>query len=219
MAKRKIKSQYDDWLERIVDISNHAAGLLRRREIFREYQDMINVNAKIHRPPDFHNWVKMNYADSIVMSIRRELDYGPTTGSLRRLLEEIRDNYELITRQAYINRWVEDAPDETAIADACFTELAGNGSTFDPRIAIADIKVLDALGSDIKKYVNKNIAHREKINKPIKLTYEKLHKFIDDYEAVVIKYHSLLTGDGYSTLLPVSINNWKIIFHESRIEK
>jgi hypothetical protein len=153
------------------------------------------------------------------MSIRRELDYDSRTGSFRRVLEEIRDNYELITRQGYINRWEKDAPHLGAtIADECFTRLAGNGDTFDPRIAIADIKALDDLGSEIRKYVNKNIAHLEKRKKQISLTYEAVHKFIDEFERIVIKYHSLLAGGGYTTLLPEGTDNWDIIFRERWID-
>lgn len=206
-----------EWVEWIGVILGNIKNLLTSQEIYNTYLEIVKNNPEIQSPIDFHDWVRKNYASSVAIHIRRELDIGPDVISLKRLLTEIQKNPQVITKAWF--RSLYKRSNAEYFADGDFKTVAGKGDFFDSKIATQDIEKLEALGKHIKDYATYRIAHN--IEKPIAKdpTYEDLDTFIEEYESIVKKYILLFTASGYTSLTPTWQYDWEEIFTKPWIKQ
>ena len=197
------------WLDWIEKIQENAHDLLMDQHLFQEYSEIIRKNPAIQRPSDFHDWVRKNYASSVALHIRRQLDMDSDSISIKRLLTEIQNDPQILTKEWHRSLYKTLGP---SYADKDFEDIAGQGEFFDPNIAKEDIEKLDTLGEHIEKYATRRLAHNS--NRPIQTdpTYNDLTNFINEFEQIMKKYILLLTASGYESLLPVWQYDWAEIF-------
>lgn len=200
----------DKWIEWIEIIHNNIETLLTSQHIYKTYLEIVKKNPEIQTPVDFHDWVRRNYASSVAIHIRRELDMGSDVISLKKLLTEIQNDPHLITKDWFTSLY--KGSNAEGFAGGDFEKVAGNGGTFNPEIATQDIKKLEDLGKHIKDYATYRIAHN--IAKPITKdpTYDDLDAFIKEYENIVKNYILLFAASGYSSLTPTWQYDWENIF-------
>ncbi len=213
----KIDRKLKEWIKWIIEIREFSYRLMARQAMAKRYYEIISLNSKVQKPADFHNWALSNYGESIASRIRSQLD--PQGITIRHLLRDIQKYPEIITREWYTSLYEPQQINEFTLSinfgDNDFTTIGGNGDFFNKSIAIEDEKQLLIIGNDIKKYVDKRIAHNITQVKDIKaITLKDIDEFIDEYEKIVIKYIQLLTGANNVSLTPTWQYDWEIIFKQ-----
>jgi len=211
---QKIDKKLQKWVRWINEICNDTQDILSNKEIYDQYLEMVKTNKEIQSPSDFHEWTSRNYGSYIVMAIRRQLDDDNDVISLKRLLMELKQSPQLLTKKWFKSLYSNSAnklpiPLE-AFADSDFEKEAGSMEYFDPSIAETDLSKLEALGKAITRYASKQIAHKTKIKS--KLTFSEINKFLKEFEDIVKKYILLFTGAGYVSLTPEYSYDWLTIF-------
>lgn len=201
------------WQKWLLIIQRELEDLLISRSMFNRYIEIAKGNPRIHEPSDFHDWTKTNYVSYVASTIRRQLDLDDDVISIHRLLEQIKQNPNLFTKDWHRSLYPKLG---SAQADANFKEFAGLEDHIDPRIVEEDINKLLKLGENIKKFATRRIAHSSK--KPINtVTMEAVDIFIDELNKIAGKYILLFTGIQFDSLEPVFQYDWDVIFKEKWI--
>jgi hypothetical protein len=97
------------------------------------------------------------------------------------------------------------------------TEFAGSISAhLDPAIPTADLQLLRERAKDVKGYADQHVAHTDAsaVTDQITLTYDDLHAAIDSIGDLFRKYHHLLTGTSYGSLVPDIHVSWTDVFKQ-----
>jgi len=208
------------WITWINEIRDETENMLLNEEIHRQYLEMVKNNKEIQSPSGFHEWTRRNYGSYVVMAIRRQLDNDKDVVSLRRLLLEMKQFPQILTKQWFRSLY-KNVTETTGLpykffADGDFEKNAGSMEYFDPTVADADILRLEKLGKTIVRYANKQIAHRTKVKTSV--TFSEINEFLDEFESIVKKYVLLLTASGYGSLIPVPQYDWLSIFTKTWIK-
>jgi len=205
-AKRRYK--WRGWLK---EIGNDIGWLLTSHDIFEEIQKIVKSNELIQSPGLLHRWMTSNYAARVSISIRRLDDHNKRCISLYRLIEDIAENPDVITRNYYISRYPEWMRNR-GLADSDFDKFAKKGSNLISKFKLKkDMRRLDKDTIQIRKFVNKWIAHRDIKRKKFSIpTVEDTKKALNDIiDNLFCKYSMLLTGGGLSTRKPTIAYDWK----------
>lgn len=214
-------TKFRKWLRWINQIQSDTETILINKAIHERYLTIVKANSEIQSPSDFHEWTIRNYGSFMVMAIRRQLDSDSDVVSLRRLLEELRDDPTLLTK-AWFRTLYSSLDDKapfpgSAFADRDFENHAGKLEYFDPKIAEADLTRLKELAKSITKFANKKIAHNTKTQATV--SFKEITVFVEEFEKVVKKYILIFTASGYSSLTPVWQYGWDKIFTKPWIKK
>ena len=202
------------WIKWIDLIHKDTESILLNKDIHQRYLEIVKENTDIQSPSDFHEWSIRNYGSYVVMAIRRQLDSDNDVISLKRLLTELKDSPQLLTKQWFRSLYASSdnnlpIPMES-FADGDFESHAGSMEHFDSAIAETDLLKLETLGKTITHYANKQIAHRTKVETSV--TFSEINAFLDEFENILKKYILLFTASGYTSLTPVFQYDWEVIF-------
>lgn len=213
-TSQDLDPKFIKWLKWIDVIHKDTESVLLNKGIHGRYLEIVKENIAIQSPSDFHEWTIRNYGSYVVMAIRRQLDVDDDVISLKRLLTEIKDSPQLLTKQWFRSLYSNidnnlPIPIES-FADGDFEAHAGSMEHFDPAIAEADLLKLETLGKSITHYANKQIAHRTKVKTSV--TFSEINAFLEEFENIVKKYILLFTASGYTSLTPVFQYDWETIF-------
>ena len=99
------------------------------------------------------------------------------------------------------------------LGERTFDQLSGEGQDIYPQEKIeADLQRLEEIDALHKEFIDRRIAHYDKVNRFGTLpTFQELYDAVDDMEKTVIKYHLLLKAETVR-LLPITQYDWKVIF-------
>lgn len=204
-----IQNRFNKWNSWLDKIENEVTRLVENRYIFWEVQKIIKNNPKIQKPSAFYEWLGNVYATSAVIGIRRQIDERKDVITLARLLHEIMDTPQVITRRRFISLYKNFPQD---IAHKEFDRLAGRGGYVDPAIVREDLRKLRDKSKELKKYANRRIAHFDRSAYRHPLTFREINQCLNFMEKLVIKYIRLFRAAGYESLVPVFTYDWKKIF-------
>lgn len=189
---------------------SEMTDILERRFIFQETKKIVQNNDSINKDNIFYDYFRINYIYAQIIQLSRILDQDPRTESFSNLLADIENNPEVFERnwRDEINKLV--APPQTL-------ETFGNSleeKTLTSDVVSEDKCKLLCTFAPIKKYRDKEIAHKQAKGKKPNLTFEKLDEFIDLIHGRILVYASFLHGSGYpeNGLLPVIQYDWQEIF-------
>ncbi len=163
----------------------------------------------------FWDFYGENYAAAQAIAVRRQADRDARTCSLARLIKEMQDDAELLTRDYYVGLLDERTDSDLLVkrANSDFDRLAGSGDHLDPEIAARDFEVLQNDAHRLRVYVNEHVAHdMAEPTVPEMPTYADLHAAIDSVGEIFKKYAVTLTGGWWATLEPAIQGDWKAIF-------
>lgn len=208
-AKQKvnIRRKWRRWLERIGD---DVGWLLTSHDIFQEIQRILKSNKNIQAPALLHDWIVDNYAARVSMGIRRLSDHDKRAISLYRLIKEIADNADALTRDWFVSKYPKMMR-QVKLATRDFDNFANKGEIKVSRNKLKiDMKRLDKDTNRIRKFANKYIAHcdinRTNLQVP---TYEDVNKVLSDVDSLFCKYWLLLKRGGLSTRKPSIPYDWE----------
>lgn len=240
-AERIIKKRdriFNEWVDWSDYIQGEIAHLTRKRNIYRETINLMR-GRNIHKSNEFYKYIKVTYADSVLMNVRRLVDTRNDVISFLRLLGDIRCNLKILSRKRfiakviYLNNCYEPAGNiskkqQQAFemkakleANQNFNKYSGNGEEYiNQDIVNKDIEKLKEKADKLKKYTNKWVAHHAKSNvqkNRISTPSDgELDSFISVLEELFKKYHLLLRGEEYQF---TKLNEkWKNIFHKAWLE-
>ena len=202
-------AEWDGWLE---TIKNDVTNLSVNRHIFREVQKIVEANPRIHLASDFYEWMGSVYAHYASIGLRRQIDKDERTISLRRLLEKIKDQPEVLSRERYVALW-DDPVLRKRFADGQFNEFTGPGKPhIDPAMVEEDVSQLVKKIESVKGYVDKRIAHYDRQGPTTLPTYADLNECLDFVEVLLRKYLNVFRAEMRPRILPVWQYDWKQIF-------
>lgn len=212
-------TQFEKWNKWLDAIYNDVQGLLVDRYIYQEVQKIIRANPKIQVESSFYEWMRNVYATSAVIGVRRQLDKDKKSISFMRLLEEIRNKPEIISRKRYISLYSNSVlPKDFAHHD--FDRLFGKDRAYiNPKMVGKDMDLLNMKTEKIKKFANKRIAHFDKSDFKNLPTYAELNECLDYLEKLLKKYLSIFRAEAHIKIVPVWQYDWKQIFKYPWIEK
>jgi hypothetical protein len=209
---------YAKWLKWLKNIRNETHTLWLYRDYQRGLSEMTQANDDIP-PTTFFHALGVWYAAAQMTGVRRQLDPDTRSVSLWRLLTEIADHPEVMTRERHVSLWFEEDDDEidrelkTAEANRNYDRLAGAGNDLiDQKLTLEDRERLEGLAEPVTTYVNKRLAHSDEKNLPAAPTYGELDGAIDELGELLKKYVSLLEAVSVPEITPVHQEDWTRAF-------
>jgi hypothetical protein len=209
--KFQLRRKWRRWLEHI---GSDLGQLLTSYDIYEDVLDIANKNKKIQDPNLFLNWIVDNYAVRVAIGIRRLTDpdrrYRRAI-SLYRLIEDILDHPQAVTRRYYISRYRNKRLVQAGFADRDFNNFANRGSDLVNKYKLTkDMKRLERATDRIRKFTNKWFAHCDLSRRIRHLpTFADAKESLGTIDRIFCKYHLLLTRGGLRTRKPVLQYDWK----------
>lgn len=146
------------------------------------------------------------------MAVRRMVETNDGVISLGTILEAIRRNPEVLTRERYLEICKPDNKYIVETTHSSFDEWAGPGSDHvDPGRAKAKLTRLQALAEKITRYVNKRIAHRDRQG-PEPFTFGQLDSALDELGSALQELRLLLTCESLVRVEPYFQTPWQQAF-------
>ena len=198
------------WQKMLDGQINEMTDILERKFILEETRKMIESNSAINQDNLFYDHFRINYVYAQIIQLSRMLDQDSRTESLVNLLTDIEENPEIFDRnwRDEILKLVSDPSTVETFGHA----LEEKSLTAD---AIAEDKCqLLCKFSPIKKYRDRQIAHKQSRGQRPNLSFQKLDEFIEHLHKRVLVYAHFLNGSGYpdSGLMPIIQYDWQAIF-------
>lgn len=195
-------------------IYNDVVTLHYYRMIYRDVGSMVGANPAIQKPSSFYDLLGRGYVTMAAIMIRRQVDNGKDCISLVRLLSDISNHPEEISRRRF-HKFYESHGFSEAQIDGDF-EAAGveAGRDFvDPERVDSDVKELKQVTASLRKYTNKTVAHIDVRQQMTSVpTFGDLDDSIDALARLCGKYSILLRGEGIAFFEPVIQYDWQAVF-------
>jgi hypothetical protein len=229
------------WSQSFNVICKEVTDLVIGRYIFLEVQHIIKENPKIQKPSSFYGLFGITYRDWAVMNVRRQLDNRTDSVSLVRLLREMAQKPQVLSRQRYVATYADElmrgrslSPSSPGsvnkrqsgayrlcrfeaeqIANVSFDGYAGSGNTHIPKCVIERDRVkFEEAGDKIKTFANKRVAHLDKSPPTRPPSSPELDPCIELLERLVLKYEFIFEASAPQSLLPTWQYDWKAIFYD-----
>ena len=208
--------KWERWLEvlysQIMDLST-------TRYIFWEVQKIIKQNSKIQKPSAFYNFIGDGYVTNTLSSIRRQVKVDQKSISFSRLLVEISENPQLLSRDRYISFYKKtNLGNDFAHSD--FDLIAGKGNKYlDPKIPLEDNSKLKKLVHACEQYTDRRISHYDQRDPKIVPTFNDIDICVNYLEELLKKYYLIFKSEIITEFPPVFQYDWKSIFRETWIIK
>ncbi|MEN6423871.1 MAG: hypothetical protein ABFE13_00800 [Phycisphaerales bacterium] len=208
-----IRRKWQHWLH---EIGDDLGWLLTSHDVFMAVQEAFRENKNIQRPTLVYRWIKSNYAARISIGIRRLIDHDKRTISLHRLIQDISDHPDAITRQYFVGKCTlgsrrEERPDKADLANCDYDRFAKKGSKMVSKRKLSrDLSRLKQDTGRIKTFVDKWIAHHDADQRRFGVpVFTHVGEALQDIDEIYCEYALLLTGAGMTSQKPVLQYDWK----------
>ncbi|MDY6834640.1 MAG: hypothetical protein SVY53_07585 [Chloroflexota bacterium] len=215
----------DKWRKWLGDANKHGtiihemAELAMIRSIFSGLKEIVDNNPSLHQQSAFYHVFTVNYAHSVLMYIRRQVNYDRESKGLIMLAYDLKKNCSSITQDDYASLYTRVSVDEH---DRRYRDIWGRsnflkhfgGQTkthLDPDIIQSDIEELLAIHKDSKSFTDRRIAHLDKQEPTSIPSLSQLDSWCDTLNEKLKKYIFLLEAADYH-IEPVLQHDWKAIF-------
>ena len=209
---------YAQWLKWLETIEDETMTLWLYRDYWRGLVEMTQENDGIP-PSTFFDALGVWYVAAQATAVRRQLDRDPRSISLWRLLGDIAEHPEVMTRERHVALWLEDTDDERERAhnerraNENYDKFAGEGNdVIAPERTLEDRERLVTLAKPITDHVNKSVAHTDEENLAAVPTWEDLNAALDELGELLKKYVSLLKAEWLARVAPVQQTPWERAF-------
>lgn len=213
-------SKLQQWRKWLKVIHDEVQRLVINKHIFWEVQKIIETNPRIHQPSAFYTYLGDTYASHAVMGVRRQLKVDKQSISFARLLEEIIDSPQILSREYYVGLYKDSAVEH--LADRAFDKFSGMSRPHVcPNMVCNDLCQLKKIAKDCEDFADKRIAHRDKRDPKVLPRFDDLNSSIEFLDKLYVKYHRLFHARSYGgSLMPDPYpNDWKAVFREPWIGK
>ncbi len=147
------------WIKWLKLINDEITQLVIARDIFHSLQELIKKNKDIQKPSSFYEYLKDTYVAFIVMGIRRQIKNDQRSISFVRLLSEMAEQPQVISRKYFKGLYKGSAVE--FLADHDFDQFCKNhGDEFiSQEMVINDICRLREIARVLEEYADKMVAH------------------------------------------------------------
>jgi hypothetical protein len=189
MNTRARASRWTGWLD---TIWNDVIPMMAARQIWRGYMHLVRANPSAQKPDTFHSWITSNYMRNQGVGIRRQTDLRTDVVSLGRLLSEVEQFPQVLSRSRYIALYPANDVDE---ANRDFDTHVGPGRDHPEAADVAqDRGRLAQSAQPVRHWVNKQVAHWDDGVFTDTITLEQIHTALDDVFELADRYSGLLTA-------------------------
>ncbi len=208
-----MENKFNKWNKWLDVIYLEITRLSVNRNIFWEVQNIIKNNPKIQKPSSFYEFLGSTYVISALMGVRRQIKIDEDSISFAKLLKEICDTPEILSRNRFVALYKGCAVEH--LANKHFDKFAGKvGSHVDPDLIRLKLEELKIKARKCEKYADQRIAHFDKgVIKNVP-TFKELDDCIDFLEELLKMCYRLFRAVSLTSILPVYQYDWKVIFRE-----
>lgn len=197
--------QFRNWMADMENIRLDIHELFRLRRTFRDLAGIFLKNERLQNVGGhIWDWMRLNYAASVLIRLRRQVDNQANTINLNRLLRDIIDHPQVITRAR--RRALHRPPESAFIAqlvDREFTRVwvpesdpaNPDQDQVDPQIVQSDLDALRDATERVSQVASRAIAHRQRVN-PGDVTFAEIDAAFTAIEQTLQKYYALICGPG-----------------------
>jgi len=207
-------------LNMLESIENSLTLLFSSRFFYREFVEIINANPELRKENHFLTWIVNNYLFSASVSLRRLLDKGRDTNSLIQLINTLKRNKNLLSRERYIQKFIEDSGFKEGDANYFFDKIADHGvAHFDIRKIEDKIKEIEDKWGRLKSYIDERIAHESRNLSSDLPTVSDLDECIDKLGEIAKSIIEVLMCKSILSFTPTIQYPWEEIFSFPWIKK
>jgi hypothetical protein len=197
------------WADSLQRITQETHALFHYRFLWRRLGE---ITEAANLPPSvIFDALGVWYASTLATGVRRQVDARKDALSLRRLLEDLGRNRDVVTRARYVVMWPE--PDVVA-AFRSFDRFSNGGDILDKSVIEADVRALITAIEPVKRHVDHAIAHTARAGERATPTYADLNAAIDLIGELVRKYTSFLEAKTIYQMEPIIQDDWEAVFRQ-----
>jgi hypothetical protein len=207
---------YRRWRRWFDQIKHQIFDIHHRRQVYREVMAMVEANPALRVPSAFYSWMQGAYVNDMTMAVRRLVDRDRRTISFARLMREIEDHPEVMTRVRFVARY---PPFLRKNGQRDFERFASpTAKTIHRRFVQRHQRELLTAAERLKAFVDKHVAHKDR--RPMRRlpTYAELDESIDVLGRLAKAYSLLLEQTALVEVVPVIQEDWKAPFRIPWIE-
>ncbi|MBW2741108.1 MAG: hypothetical protein JRE64_20210 [Deltaproteobacteria bacterium] len=202
------------WIKWLDVIKVEISELLIGRNIFWQMLELIESNQISKGKRILCHYLCSSYVSHVVMGIRRQIKIDKQSISFARLLEEIIENPELISRE-YFNGLYINSPIANK-ADDHFNEYSMDVyDHIDPEIVKSDLKHLKKYSDNIEDLSDQRLAHRDKKNFKSVPQISELESCIETFEILCRKYYLIFHAEHIDLLPDYNEPDLKQMFYDA----
>jgi hypothetical protein len=187
--------------------------LFAKQEIFWDLQEVAKENKNVLAPGAFFDWMCQNHVVAVSVGIRSFVDQRIDSRSLWRMLYEILEHRDSITRDFHVQMYAR-APG-LEYGHRTFDNVVGRGrTTLRERDIRSDLRRIENASERVRRFVNKRIAHRTAPGEMRRLPkFNELDAALTALDEVLCKYNLLLTAQGMDTVKATRQYSWQDVLH------
>jgi hypothetical protein len=206
------------WLKWLKVIHDEVQDLVTIKYIFWEVQNIIKTNRRIHQQSAFYSYLGNTYVSHVVMAVRRQLKVDNQSISFARLLEEIVDSPQTLSREYYIGLYKGSGAENLAEGD--FDNLFGASHVHVcPHMVCNDLAQIKKVAQQCEEFADRRVAHRDNRDPKVLPRFDELDTCIECLDKLYVKYHRMFHAQAIDSLMPTYQNDWKAVFREPWIAK
>lgn len=205
-------------------ICHELTNLALIRKIQSGLRDMVSANPELQKHSAFYAISNLIYGDSVLMYIRRQVRRDCDSVSLIKLLDDLKDNSSMITRDFFVSLYVKGKCDSDIesfrrLGERDFNKYFSEDDSALLSISLVekDIAILKDISSSSADYIDRRLAHLDKREPKNIPTIEEIEKWCDTVNLIFKKYILLLTASDYK-IEPILFHDWKAIFRSAWIK-
>lgn len=218
MRRHQLDQKLKKWIRWLDSIKMDIQKLIDYRHIFWEVQKIIRENNVDREPSSFFSYIGDTYVAYSIMAIRRQIKIDSDSISLSRLLTEVIEYPQLISRDFY--KTLYEGSNVEDLADEEFNRFCDkNGEFISKRMVENDYSNLKSIVRTCEDFADKRIAHTDirQINQLPK--FEDLDKSVNELDQLYVKYHLIFHAESMQSLMPTYQYTWTKIFEYAWIKK
>ncbi len=209
----------EQWKKEIQAITSDATDTIESQYIFKRLVEIVGSNPKINADNLFWDHLRASFGAYMVLGITQQVDERTEVISLLKLLEDIKTNPNVITRDWFADQYEANGLPRQ-VGKQHFAEHFGSKLEVDATIVAQDIQELKSATAKVARFRHTRIAHKNADERfVIDLNFSEVEQALEKIEKLVIKYQLLLNQSGYEALMPTITYNWESIFKVPWIEE
>lgn len=200
------------WLKWFSKISTEVTALVRDDDIYWELQAVVRARPAINVPNPFFDMLARSFASCAVSDIRRLVKEHKDSISFTRLLRELQEYPETLSRDYWRSLFTGGAE---VVADGAFDRNFGaRRDYFDPAIAASDLESLRKVSNKIEIFADRRISHLDKRGQKRLPTFKDVRDCVEKLDNLCVKYHMFLKAEslGDGTMRGFYLDDWKRVF-------
>lgn len=159
--------------------------------VFDSYYALLESNAAISTPWNFHQWVLQNHGRSLMLQVRKLADSNSRTYSLRKLMGEIAENPGCITKRSFVTAYRKHHHD-IAVANWARHTGRAHAPKLPSSVPLQDIELLKRITKRVCILVNNDIAHLNRHRRQRTTHFDELYNLLRKLVSLAAKYGDLL---------------------------